>query len=92
MSNLSLNLFLLLLVPLISCQDTAPDYYWRDYNGIIPRDAVKGGANINGEHVYIGQVYVKNAGLIPAQINAGVQEVSVPTNGVQKLAERIKVS
>jgi hypothetical protein len=92
MSNPSLHLFLLLLVPLTSCQDNTADYYWREYTGIIPRDAIAGGANINGEQIYIGQAYVKNSGFIPAQINGGVKEVYVPISGVQKIDERIKVS
>jgi hypothetical protein len=92
MSNPSLHLFLLLLVPLTSCQDSTADYYWREYTGVIPRDAIAGGANINGEQIYIGQAYVKNSGFIPAQINAGVKEVYVPISGVQKIDERIKVS
>jgi hypothetical protein len=92
MSNPSLHLFLLLLVPLSFCQDSTVDYYWREYTGIIPRDAVAGGANINREQVYIGQAYVKNHGLITAQINAGVKEVWVPIDGVQKIDQHIKVS
>jgi hypothetical protein len=92
MSNPSLHLFLLLLVPLSFCQDSTVDYYWREYTGIIPRDAVAGGPNINSKQVYIGQAYVKNSGFIPAQINAGVKEVYVPISGVQKIDERIKVS
>jgi hypothetical protein len=79
-----MRLFLLLLVPLTFCQDNTADYYWREYTGVIPRDAVAGGANINGEQVYIAQAYVKNHGLIPGQINAGVKEVWVPIDGVQK--------
>ncbi|KAJ3636598.1 hypothetical protein MTP99_000129 [Tenebrio molitor] len=91
MSIPSLHLFLLLLVPLTFCQDNTADYYWREYTGVIPRDAVKGGANINGEQVYIAQAYVKNHGLIPGQINAGVKEVWVPIDGVQKIDQHIKI-
>jgi hypothetical protein len=92
MSNPSLHLFLLFLVPLTSCQDNAAHYYWREYTGIIPRDAVAGGANINSKQVYIGQAYVRNHGLIPGQINAGVKEMWVPISGVQKIDRYIKVS
>jgi hypothetical protein len=93
MSNPSLHLFLLLLVPLTSCLDiNSHYYYWREYTGIIPRDAVAGGANINNKQVYIGQAYVRNHGLIPGQINDGVKEIWVPINGVQKIDRYIKVS
>jgi hypothetical protein len=87
---LHLLLLVLLLIPLASCTDA--NYYWREYTGKIPPDAVVGGADINGENVYIGQAYVKNSGLIPAQINAGVKEVYAPIKGAQKVDRHIKVS
>ncbi|KAJ3636612.1 hypothetical protein MTP99_000141 [Tenebrio molitor] len=89
MSNPPLHLLLLLLIPLASCTDA--NYYWREYTGKIPADAVVGGADINGENVYIGQAYVKNSGLIPAQINAGVKEVYAPIKGAQKVDRHIKI-
>lgn len=33
------------------------DYYWRDYNGTIPNDAIEGGTDENGDVTYIGQTF-----------------------------------
>jgi hypothetical protein len=90
MSNPPLHLLLLLLIPLASCTDA--NYYWREYTENIPPDALVGGADINGENVYMGQAYVKNSGLIPVQIKAGVKEVYAPMKGAQKVDRYIKVS
>lgn len=42
-------------------------YYWRDYTGEIPPDALPGGTDINGKPVYIGQIFNLRF-LIPAKI------------------------
>ncbi|KAF5302555.1 hypothetical protein FQR65_LT00927 [Abscondita terminalis] len=42
-------------------------YYWRDYDGVIPRDALAGGLDENGEPIYIGQVLYYDK-LLPAKI------------------------
>jgi hypothetical protein len=89
MSNSPLHLLLFLLIPLASCTDA--NYYWREYAGNIPPDALVGGADINGENVYMGQAYVKNSGLIPVQIKAGVKEVYAPMKGAQKVDRYIKI-
>ncbi|KAF2883234.1 hypothetical protein ILUMI_22939 [Ignelater luminosus] len=34
---------------------TVPAYYWRDFNGLIPNDAIKGGKDENGEDTYVAQ-------------------------------------
>ncbi|KAK4874549.1 hypothetical protein RN001_013909 [Aquatica leii] len=31
-------------------------YYWRDYDGIVPKDAIVGGEDSNGDPIYIGQI------------------------------------
>ena len=43
-------------------------YYWRDYLGEIPSDAVAGGMNRADKPTYIGQVYIKGVELLPATI------------------------
>ncbi|KAF5287607.1 hypothetical protein FQA39_LY15810 [Lamprigera yunnana] len=50
-------------------------YYWRDYNGNIPYDAVKGGEDRKGNPTYIGQVYTKSFELLPATIYQGCSTV-----------------
>ncbi|KAF2900132.1 hypothetical protein ILUMI_06050 [Ignelater luminosus] len=47
------------------------DYYWRDYVGIIPEDAIPGGKDKAGVTTYIGQVYIKDRELLPATIYPG---------------------
>ncbi|KAF5289368.1 hypothetical protein FQR65_LT11879 [Abscondita terminalis] len=46
-------------------------YYWRDYVGHIPPDAVEGGLDKSGNPTYIGQVYTKQYELLPATIYSG---------------------
>ncbi|RZC34219.1 hypothetical protein BDFB_003908, partial [Asbolus verrucosus] len=68
------------------------EYYWRDYTGSIPRDAIIGGQTAKGDNVYIGQVYDTNAGLIVVQINPGVQHVFLPLYDIVKnSSEHIKI-
>lgn len=67
------------------------DYFWRQYTGVIPVDAVRGGSDINGQDTYIGQAYVQNRGIIVVQIHSGINEVLVPISGVVKTNKYIKV-
>lgn len=52
------------------------DYYWRDYSGAIPCDAVKGGTDAAGNTTYIGQVSAadKCADTQPDIISATIHE------------------
>ena len=68
------------------------DYYWREYTGTIPDDALVGGQDINKKDVYIGQAYVHGDGLIVSEIFPGVREVHAPINGVKTVKSYIKVS
>ncbi|RZC38604.1 DUF3421 domain containing protein, partial [Asbolus verrucosus] len=67
------------------------DYYWQDYDGCIPTDAIVGGQDSNGTNIYIGQVYVRSKGLMVAQINVGDTEVYAAINGIQKVDSNIKI-
>ncbi|RZC34221.1 CKS, FR47, and/or Acetyltransf 1 domain containing protein [Asbolus verrucosus] len=67
-------------------------YYWRDYTGSIPADAVVGGKDINSRDIYIGQAYDRSMGLIAVQINPGEKEVAIPLNGVvRKVHNHVKI-
>ncbi|KAJ3645977.1 hypothetical protein Zmor_023592 [Zophobas morio] len=44
------------------------DYYWRDYYGVIPNDAVPAGKDHNGDTLYIGLIYVRGFELLPGTI------------------------
>ncbi|RZC40625.1 DUF3421 domain containing protein [Asbolus verrucosus] len=59
----------------------APDYYWRDYTGEIPRDAVPGGLDINGRTTYVGQAYWNKWGILPGTIYPGNATIKLPLNG-----------
>ncbi|XP_044262490.1 uncharacterized protein LOC123009958 [Tribolium madens] len=65
------------------------DYYWRQYTGEVPKDAVVGGQDINHKDIYIGQAYVKNEGLIVAQIFPDRKEVYAPIKGIKKIEGNI---
>ncbi|XP_063918787.1 uncharacterized protein LOC135134108 [Zophobas morio] len=45
--------------------------YWRDYTGEIPKDAFPGGHDSNGQTTYIGQAYLADAGVVPANLFRG---------------------
>lgn len=68
------------------------DYYWRDYTGDIPEDAVEGGRDLNHRTTYIGQVYVKNFGIIPVTIYPGTTSVTANIQGLHHLSSYVKVS
>ncbi|KAJ3660741.1 hypothetical protein Zmor_005176 [Zophobas morio] len=44
------------------------DYFWRDYFGTIPYDAVPAGKDHNGDNRYVGLVYIRGFELLPATI------------------------
>ncbi|KAF2896632.1 hypothetical protein ILUMI_09543, partial [Ignelater luminosus] len=52
------------------------EYYWRDYVGIIPEDAVEGGTDESGAPTYVGQTYIREYGLLPAIIFRGCRTVN----------------
>jgi hypothetical protein len=68
------------------------DYYWCEYVGETPDDAIIAGKDINNRNVHIGQAYVHDAGLIVTQIFPGVKEVYVTYKGVRKIDKYVKVS
>jgi hypothetical protein len=67
-------------------------YYWREYTGGIPVDAIVGGKDYNGKHIFIGQAYIRNKGLVVVQITPGVRQVFAPIYGVKKIDKYVKVT
>lgn len=66
------------------------DYYWRDFFGQIPRDAVEGGfSEVNGS-TFIGQAL--NIDLSPVEIHESRHEVYVPVEFPVPQTNLIKVS
>lgn len=75
------------------------DYYWRQYLGEIPPDAIVGGHDSSGKLTYIGQAYIisnrldSQCAIIPVEIHQGIPSVNVPIFGVKEnTTTDIKVS
>ncbi|KAF2897474.1 hypothetical protein ILUMI_08704 [Ignelater luminosus] len=62
--------------PCASYPNQVPEYYWRDYVGIIPEDAVEGGTDESGAPTYVGQTYIREYGLLPAIVFRGCRTVN----------------
>ncbi|KAF2897898.1 hypothetical protein ILUMI_08277, partial [Ignelater luminosus] len=65
-----------------------PGYYWRDYTGIIPPDAIEGGTDESGSPTYIGQVYIKEYELLPAIITRGCKTVITTAYGEERTSDK----
>ncbi|KAG5881308.1 hypothetical protein JTB14_035584 [Gonioctena quinquepunctata] len=61
--------------------ESCGDFYWRDYNGRIPIDAIPAGNSSNGLS-YIGQAYIHHYGLLLGTITPNYMEIKVPCYGV----------
>ncbi|XP_031334298.1 uncharacterized protein LOC116164287 [Photinus pyralis] len=57
--------------------DRFPDYYWREYKGEIPADAIPGGRDTKGKTTYIGHFHIPNQGIHPAVIYPDTKTLSV---------------
>ncbi|XP_063917326.1 uncharacterized protein LOC135133026 [Zophobas morio] len=78
----------------ISNVDTScdPDYYWRDFRGKIPPDAIEGGMTASGTPFYVAQVYIKKYGLLPATVFRNKPEAVANAHGKKlETTENIKV-
>lgn len=66
------------------------DYFWRDFSGPIPSDAVEGGnSDVNGS-TFIGQAL--DLDLSPVEIHEGRNEVYIPVEFPKPQTSLIKVS
>jgi hypothetical protein len=81
------------IIVLFTCQTSYSfkNYYWREYTGEIPKDAIVGGRDIDGKNIYIGQAYIKNEGIMEVQITPGVRQVLVPMRGIKKIDKYVKI-
>ncbi|KAF5271199.1 hypothetical protein FQA39_LY08206 [Lamprigera yunnana] len=57
------------------------DYYWKDYIGYIPNDAIAAGKDKQGQPVYVGQAFFKDIGLLPTTIYVGFPQIKVTAWG-----------
>ncbi|XP_031334297.1 uncharacterized protein LOC116164286 [Photinus pyralis] len=61
--------------------DRFPDYYWREYKGMLPVDALPGGYDTKGQTTYIGQMHDPKYGLLPAVVYADTKTLSTMADG-----------
>ncbi|KAF2893371.1 hypothetical protein ILUMI_12802 [Ignelater luminosus] len=45
------------------------EFYWKNFTGKIPKDAIPGGRDKEGKTTYIGQARLQNGPIIPGQID-----------------------
>lgn len=67
------------------------DYYWRDYKGIVPQDAILGGRDKYNQPTFIGQALIKEGGIMPCTIYNGNKTVDVEYYGHLKTDTHVKV-
>ncbi|KAK5650789.1 hypothetical protein RI129_001818 [Pyrocoelia pectoralis] len=84
-------LYFLYALVSVNCDNTKfPDYYWREYNGNIPHDAIPGGLDQEANPTYIGQVYLGKTGLLPATIKQGFNSALTSAGGKTIEAKQIE--
>ncbi|RZB94396.1 DUF3421 domain containing protein, partial [Asbolus verrucosus] len=66
-------------------------YYWRDFYGEIPDDAVPGGLDRNHKITYIAQVYFANHGILTTRLYQGEKSVTASRDGIHTSDVFIKV-
>lgn len=77
--------------PIINQHFLFSAWYWRDFAGVIPKDALPGGKDDDGNAIYIGQV-LHNDCLIPAKIYENDRQAHYPYNGVENsISKNVKV-
>ncbi|XP_044268764.1 uncharacterized protein LOC123013949 [Tribolium madens] len=66
-------------------------YYWREFTGVVPPDALPGGKDADGRDAYIGEAYIHGHGIYVVQIYPGEKEVAVPAYGFKTASFNIKI-
>lgn len=70
--------------------DDVEGYYWRDYKGEIPRDALAAGLDKEGNELYVGQVLYRGY-LIPGRINGTDKKIYFIYDTEQSVTVYIKI-
>ncbi|RZB38911.1 DUF3421 domain containing protein [Asbolus verrucosus] len=89
--NKNILFFCAIALLTFTMQSQSCDYYWRDYNGMIPDDAFPGGKDKDGNDIYIGQIYVHCYGLCIGPIFPGRREVEFYCWGTNRVTNVIKI-
>ncbi|KAF2884631.1 hypothetical protein ILUMI_21539 [Ignelater luminosus] len=66
-------------------------YYWREYTGELPQDAVPGGLDKHGKTTYIGQalhIFPPNGKLIPGKIDADEKKMYYAWNDIKHVVTK----
>lgn len=66
------------------------DYCWRDYEGVVPPDALKAGKARDGSPIYVGQT-LYDGKLIPGKIHENANEIHIEFHTAHNLTENIKI-
>ncbi|KAJ8950639.1 hypothetical protein NQ318_010838 [Aromia moschata] len=68
------------------------DFYWREFEGVIPTDAISFGySDFVQKQLYIGQAYIHNYGLMIGKIYNGAKQITVPCYGTKTTNTAIKI-
>jgi hypothetical protein len=86
-----LYFFILLFSVSIPVFSKTFNYYWKDYFGEIPADAVPGGTDKNHQTTYIAQVYIPNHGILTTRLYKGSKSVTTSRYGIHTSEQFIKV-
>lgn len=68
------------------------DYYWREFHGTIPEDAVPGGLDMDRKISYIGQAYSSGIGVYPGNIYPNQKHIYVQYGNDRKVHTYVLVS
>ncbi|KAK4874547.1 hypothetical protein RN001_013907 [Aquatica leii] len=66
------------------------EYYWKEFRGEVPEDAIEGGKSVNGQPIYIGQVLYFDK-LLPAKIYKNDDKAYFAWNHEQSTTNNIKI-
>lgn len=71
------------------------EYYWKEFNGTIPADAIEGGRDSSGATTYIGQAFISSDGrcaLVTVNLHSGRRNVHAPLYGIKNTDKNVKVT
>lgn len=60
------------------------EYFWKDFYGVIPPDALPGGTDLGGEPTYIGQSFLPDRNVVvPTIIEKGSKNATINLGNVK---------